>query len=529
MAEAKRIFLIVLDSLGIGAMPDAKEFGDTPDVNTLAHIAGEKDFRADTMRELGLGKIDGVSCIGLPKEKDRRAAVARMTEASPGKDTTIGHWEIAGIISDAPLPTFPDGFPEDVLRAVSEATGRGILCNEPYSGTQVIHDYGRAHIATGDLIVYTSADSVFQIAAHEEIVPVSELYEICEKARAILTGKNGVGRVIARPFVGEYPNYTRTANRHDYSLLPPADTVLDAIKSAGMDTIAVGKITDIFAGKGITETIRTKSNDDGMRVTDEMVEKDFTGLCFVNLVEFDSHFGHRNDPAGYAAAIAKFDTWLADFLPKLRPDDVLMITADHGCDPTDASTDHTREYTPLLIVGDKIRAIDLGTRSSFADIAATAADLLGVSFTGEGTSFMQDILRREVTDTELTEAAKHAMTGAYAPYSGYKVGAALLTSDGTVYTGCNIENASYGATVCAERTAVFSAVADGASSISAIAIVGGKDGVITDFASPCGICRQVLSEFSAADTRVILHDGNMTKTYTLKELLPLSFGADNLT
>ena len=528
MADAKRVFLIVLDSLGIGAMPDAEKFGDTADVNTLLHISGEKSFRAGTMRELGLGKIDGVSYIGLPEKAGRRAAVARMTESSPGKDTTIGHWEIAGIISDAPLPTFPDGFPEDVLQAVSEATGRGILCNEPYSGTQVIHDYGRAHIATGDLIVYTSADSVFQIAAHEDVIPVPELYEICEKARAILTGKNGVGRVIARPFVGEYPNYTRTANRHDYSLLPPQDTVLDAIKSAGLNTIAVGKITDIFAGKGVTETIRTKSNDDGMRVTDELIDKDFTGLCFVNLVEFDSHFGHRNDAAGYAAAVAKFDAWLADFLPKMRPDDVLMITADHGCDPTDVSTDHTREYTPLLIVGDKIRAVNLGTRASFADIAATAAELLGVDFTGEGESFAKEILRNDPTSGDLIEAAQLAMTGAYAPYSNYKVGAAVLTANGNVYTGCNIENASYGATVCAERTAIFRAVADGEREITAIAIVGGKDGVITDFAYPCGICRQVLAEFGTRTTRILLHNGCDTLSTNLATLFPHAFGADSL-
>ncbi len=529
MAEAKRIFLIVLDSLGIGAMPDAEAFGDTSYVNTLAHIAGEETFHADTMRALGLGKIDGVSSVGLPHTAGKRAAVARMTEASPGKDTTIGHWEIAGIVADNALPTFPNGFPDEVLNALSEATGRRILCNEPYSGTQVIHDYGRTHIATGDLIVYTSADSVFQIAAHEDVIPVAELYEICEKARAILTGKNGVGRVIARPFIGEYPNYTRTANRHDYSLVPPADTVLDAIKNAGMDTVAVGKITDIFAGRGITETIRTKNNDDGMRVTDEVAARDFTGLCFVNLVEFDSHFGHRNDPTGYAAALTKFDAWLADFLPKMRPDDVLMITADHGCDPTDTSTDHTREYTPLLVVGDKIRAVNLGTRKTFADIAATAAELLGVDFAGEGTSFAKEILQCEVTDEELIDAAKHAMTGAYAPYSLYKVGAAVLTADGNVYTGCNVENASYGATVCAERTAILRAVANGERKIAAVSVVGGKDGVITDYAPPCGICRQVISEFGTPETRIVLHNGLNSKSYPLTELLPLSFGSKNLT
>jgi len=528
MADIKRIFLIVLDSLGIGALPDAKDFGDTPEVNTLLHIADQPGFSADTLRNLGMGRMDGVRWLGHPQKDGRRAAVARMGEKSPGKDTTVGHWEIGGIVSDAPLPVFPEGFPPEVLEAVSAATGRGILCNEPYSGTKVIHDFGRAHIATGDLIVYTSADSVFQIAAHEDVIPPAELYEICEKARAILKGKYGVGRVIARPFIGEYPNYTRTANRHDYSLTPPADTVLDALSGAGLDTIAVGKITDIFAGRGITRSIRTKNNDDGMRVTEEIAGEDFTGLCFVNLVEFDSHFGHRNDPLGYAAALARFDTWLHGFLPRLRPDDVLMITADHGCDPTDESTDHTREYAPLLIAGDKIRPVNLGTRSSFADIAATAAELLGVSFTGEGVSFAEEILIRPVSDETLIGEAVHAMGDAYAPYSSYKVGAALLTDDGRIYTGCNVENASYGAAVCGERTAIVKAVSDGARGITAIAVVGGKDGVITDFAPPCGICRQVLSEFCTGDARVILYNGKETQVHRFADLLPLSFGKEKL-
>ncbi len=528
MADAKRVFLIVLDSLGIGALPDAADFGDGNTVNTLKHIADQPGFSAETMRELGLGRIDGVSYIGMPQKPGRRAAVSRMRERSKGKDTTIGHWEIAGIVSEAALPTFPQGFPEEVLEAISAATGRGILCNEPYSGTKVIHDFGRAHIATGDLIVYTSADSVLQIAAHEEVIPPEELYEICKKARAILTGKYGVGRVIARPFVGEFPNYTRTAGRHDYSLDPPAETLLDAVTSAGLESIAVGKITDIFAGRGVTKTILTKSNDEGMRVTDELVNSDFTGLCFVNLVEFDSHFGHRNDAPGYAAAVARFDRWLKDFLPKLRKDDVLILTADHGCDPTDESTDHTREHTPMLMVGEKIRPVNLGTRGSFADIAATAADLLGVPFTGEGVSFYEDVITRPVTDEALVEAAVSAMQGAYAPYSGYKVGAAVCTADGMIYTGCNIENASYGATVCAERTAMLKAVSDGARNFTAIAIVGGKNGVITGTAAPCGICRQVLTEFCGGNTRVLLYDGTDITAHQLAALLPLSFGPQNL-
>ncbi len=528
MAETKRVFLIVLDSLGIGALPDAKAFGDSEDANTLLHIADQPGFSVDTLRNLGMGRIDGVHWLGHPQNPGRRAAVARMRERSAGKDTTVGHWEIGGIVSDAPLPVFPNGFPSEVLEAVSAATGRGILCNEPYSGTKVIHDFGRAHVATGDLIVYTSADSVFQIAAHEDVIPPAELYEICEKARAILTGKHGVGRVIARPFIGEYPNYTRTANRHDYSLTPPADTVLDAVSKAGLDTIAVGKITDIFAGRGITRSIRTKNNDDGMRVTAEIAGEDFTGLCFVNLVDFDSHFGHRNDPLGYAAALARFDEWLSNFLPSLKENDVLMITADHGCDPTDESTDHTREYTPLLVVGDKIRPVNLGTRGSFADIAATAAELLGVPFTGEGVSFAEEIRIRPISDEMLIEEAVHAMGNAYAPYSHYKVGAALLTDDGQIYTGCNVENASYGAAICAERTAVSRAVADGVQAITAIAVVGGKNGTITECAPPCGICRQVLSEFCTADARVILWDGKTVQAHRFADVLPLSFGRDKL-
>lgn len=416
-----------------------------------------------------------------------------------------------------------------MLEAISAATGRGILCNEPYSGTKVIHDFGRAHVATGDLIVYTSADSVLQIAAHEEVIPPAELYEICQKARAILTGKHGVGRVIARPFIGEFPNYTRTAGRHDYSLEPPAETLLDAVAAAGLETVAVGKITDIFAGRGVTKTILTKSNDEGMRVADELADSDFTGLCFVNLVEFDSHFGHRNDAPGYAAALARFDRWLADFLPKLKEDDVLILTADHGCDPTDESTDHTREHTPMLMVGDKIRPVNLGTRGSFADIAATAAALLGVPFTGEGVSFYEDVIAHPVTDEALVEAAVSAMQSAYAPYSGYKVGAAVCTANGLIYTGGNIENASYGATVCAERTALLKAVSDGARDFSAIAVVGGKDGVIRKIASPCGICRQVLAEFCGGNTRVLLYDGDGITERRLQDLLPLSFGPQNLT
>ena len=371
-------------------MEDAEAFGDGAEVNTLGNIAKSERFHIPTLTALGLGRIDGITAV---PPSGKKSAVARMTEKSLGKDTTIGHWEIAGLVSDTPLPTFPNGFPEQILDALSRKTGRGILCNKPYSGTEVIKDYGQQHLATGDLIVYTSADSVFQIAAHEEILPPEALYGVCRKARDLLTGPYAVGRVIARPFVGEYPNFTRTANRHDFSLLPPRDTLLDALEAAGLSTVAVGKITDIFGGRGITDSVYTKSNEEGLLATDEWCRRDFAGLCFVNLVEFDSHYGHRNDRDGYAAALSRFDTWLSGFLPRLRPEDVLLITADHGCDPTDESTDHTREYTPLLIAGDSVRPVNLGTRRTFADIAATIADLLGISFRGDGSSFAKEILR----------------------------------------------------------------------------------------------------------------------------------------
>jgi len=524
---AKRVFLMVLDSCGIGAEPDYADFGDLADNNTFRHIAAHPDFRADTVRRLGMGRMDGVTWLGA--EGPQIAAVARMRERSRGKDTTIGHWEIAGAISPEPLPTYPDGFPQEILDAFSAATGRGVLCNKPYSGTQVIHDYGREHIATGDLIVYTSADSVFQIAAHEDVVPVEQLYEYCRAARRILTGRHGVGRVIARPFVGEYPNYTRTGRRRDFSLEPPKETVLDALKAAGRDVIAVGKITDVFAGRGITRSVEAHNNDEGMAATDRLVEEDFDGLCFINLVDFDSSYGHRNNVAGYARAFAAFDGWLDGFLPKLRPDDVLMITADHGCDPADVSTDHTREYTPLLIVGDTIRPTNVGTRPTFSDIAATVAELLGVAWSGDGVSFAAEITKRTVSDEELLDAARAAMTGAYAPYSGYQVGAALCTAGGTIYTGCNVENAAYGATICAERTAVLSAVAAGEREFSAIAVVGGRKGKIEDFAPPCGSCRQVLREFTdPASFRIVLSNGSETVSRTLEELLPASFGPAHL-
>ena len=322
-------------------------------------------------------------------------AYGRMAEKSRGKDTTIGHWELAGVISPQPMPTFPHGFPEDFIKAFEEKTGRKVLCNKPYSGTEVIKDYGREQKETGGLICYTSADSVFQIAANEADVPVEELYHICEEAREMLQGPElGVGRVIARPYVGEYPNYTRTSNRHDFSLKPPKKTLLDYIEAAGLASIGVGKIYDIFAGQGITEMVRNKSNTDGMNHTLDYAAKDFNGLCFVNLVDFDMLYGHRNDVDGYANALTEFDVQLRQLLPLLRPDDLLFITADHGCDPSTPSTDHSREHVPMLAYGQKIKpGVNIGTRSTYADLAATVAEYLGVTAEIAGESFLNEILK----------------------------------------------------------------------------------------------------------------------------------------
>ena len=387
----KRIFLIVLDSCGCGAMPDSPSFGDVG-VHTLRSCAKSEKLHIPNLLKAGLGNIEGLSFLGTTDAPT--AAYCRLAEKSMGKDTTIGHWEISGLISPHPLPTYPDGFPDELLKPFREATGRGILANAPWSGTEVIDAFGEEHQKTGDLIVYTSADSVFQIAAHEELVPPEQLYEYCRIARKLLTGKHGVGRVIARPFIGEPGSYKRTANRHDFSLEPPGKTLLDALQEQGLASIGVGKIYDIFAGRGVTEHVYNKSNADGMNHTTGYAKQDFNGLCFVNLVDFDMQFGHRRDIDGYAAALSEFDAWLGEFMQELGPDDVVMITADHGCDPGyTATTDHTREYVPLLVLGDKVKPTDLGTRDSFADIAATIADLLQVDYETPGTSFSADILK----------------------------------------------------------------------------------------------------------------------------------------
>lgn len=365
----KRVFLIVLDSVGIGEMPDAADYGDAGS-NTIRAVASSPYFSMPNMRKLGFFNIDGVE-IG-EKEKNPAGSFARMTEVSKGKDTTIGHWEIAGIISNSPLPTYPDGFPQEILDEFTKRTGRGVLCNKPYSGTDVIRDYGEEHMKTGKLIVYTSADSVFQVAAHEDVVPVETLYEYCKIAREILTGENGVGRVIARPFVGTPGSFTRTVRRHDFSLQPPKVTMLDQLCGHGYDVRSVGKIIDIFAEKGIKEYVRTTGNEDGINKTIAYMKQDFEGLCFTNLVDYDMLYGHRNDVEGYAKALTYFDERLPELIAAMRDEDILMIMADHGCDPSTPSTDHSREYTPLVMYGKPIRAgVNYGTRGCFSDIAAT--------------------------------------------------------------------------------------------------------------------------------------------------------------
>lgn len=386
----KRVFLIVLDSVGIGEAPDAEKYGDVGS-NTIRAISKSEYYDINTMRKMGIFNIDD---IGFETPVDNpTSAYCKLQEQSCGKDTTSGHWEIAGLISNEPFPTYPDGFPEAIIQEFTKRTGREVLCNKPYSGTEVIKVYGKEHMATGSLIVYTSADSVFQIAAHEKVVPLEKLYEYCRIAREILTGENAVGRVIARPFDGKYPDFYRTKNRHDFSVNPPKNTMLDDLKQAGKDVLAVGKISDIFAGSGITEKYFTKDNNEGMEKTFELVDKDFEGLCFVNLVDFDMLYGHRNDVDGYAKAYTEFDKWLETFLPKLREDDILMITADHGCDPSTPSTDHSREYVPLLIYGNKIIPKNLGIRKTYSDIGKTIEEYFGINSDISGESFLKQIIK----------------------------------------------------------------------------------------------------------------------------------------
>lgn len=403
----KRVFLIVLDSVGIGAMPDAHNYQDEGS-NTIFSASTSDEFYMPNMKRLGFFGIDGMKIqtqvirngeilnknTWIFSRERPDATVARMQEASNGKDTTTGHWEIAGIISKQPFPTFPSGFPKELIKEFELQTNRKVLCNKPYSGTEVIKDYGKEHMETGALIVYTSADSVFQIAAHEEIVPIEQLYQYCEIARKLCQGKYGVGRVIARPFEGEFPNWKRTARRHDYSLKPTRNTILDILKENSKDVIAIGKIYDIFAGQGITKTIRTTNNKEGIEATIACTKQNFEGICFTNLVDFDMLYGHRNDIEGYARALSYFDQRLPELLEGLKKDDIMIITADHGCDPGTKSTDHSREYTPLIVYGNQIKkGYNLGTRKSFSDIGATILDYFDLSDYKEidGRSFLQNI------------------------------------------------------------------------------------------------------------------------------------------
>ena len=386
--KTKRIFIMVMDSFGIGGAEDAARFGDSGS-DTLRSLIKTGVFHAPTLASLGLFHIDGVD--RSPAKAEPIGAYGRVCEQSEGKDSTIGHWEIAGIRSDEPLPTYPNGFPREIIDEFECQTGRKVICNKPYSGTDVIRDYGEEHLRTGALIIYTSVDSVMQIAAHTDVVSTDELYLACEKARKILTGEHCVGRVIARPFTGEWP-FKRTSGRHDYSAIPPTKTILDLLKENGYSTVAVGKINDLYAGAGISEAIRTGSNEEGMAVSSAMLEKDFCGLCFVNFVDFDTVYGHRRNAVGYAEAVMKLDSWLAGFIANMRKDDILMITADHGCDPMYRGTDHTRENVPVLVYGKEVKPGNLGVRKSFSDIAATVADIFEIPYGLNGESFKKDLM-----------------------------------------------------------------------------------------------------------------------------------------
>ena len=391
----KRVFVIVLDSFGIGEAADAAAWGDEGS-NTLCACATSQYFVIPNLTQLGLcnihGALESVYTHKLAPIDAPTGAFARLKEESQGKDSTVGHWEMAGVISPKPFPTYPQGFPDEVIKPFEEATGRKVICNLPYSGTKVIRDYGREMVETGALIVYTSADSVFQIAAHEDVVPVEQLYEYCHIAREQLQGAHGVGRVIARPFKGEWP-YKRTRRRHDYSLEPTGTTMLDVLKANGRDVLGVGKIFDLFAGRGTTDHVLTSNNADGIDKTIAWMDRDFDGLCYTNLVDTDMIYGHRNDVDGYAKAISYFDDKLPEMLAKLRDEDLLMITADHGCDPVTPSTDHSREDVPWLIAGPHVRAgADLGVLPTFADLSATVLDYLEAPALETGTSRLSQII-----------------------------------------------------------------------------------------------------------------------------------------
>ncbi|GGE10808.1 phosphopentomutase [Marinithermofilum abyssi] len=391
MKHFDRIALIVLDSVGIGALPDAEKFGDSG-VHTMGHIAETRGLKMPHLAELGLSNIEPIP--GIAPAAQPKAHYGKMAEVSAGKDTTTGHWEIMGIHTSVPFKTYPDGFPKELIQAFEERVGRKVLGNKPASGTAIIDELGEEHMKTGDLIVYTSADSVFQIAAHEEVVPLDELYRICEIARELtLDEKYAVVRVIARPFVGEPGHFTRTPNRRDYSVKPPEPTVMNRLADAGLDSIAIGKISDIYAGEGITQSIKTKDNMDGVDQLLKVLAQPYRGLAFVNLVDFDSKYGHRRDPEGYGQALEEFDQRLPEIMNAIQANDLLIITADHGNDPTYKGTDHTREYVPLFVWSPSLAqaGTSLGVRKTFSDVGATIADNFNIEGTGRGTSFLSEL------------------------------------------------------------------------------------------------------------------------------------------
>lgn len=387
-----RVVLIVLDSVGVGELPDAKEYGDVGS-NTVKNIYKSiKDFSLPNLEKLGLLNIDGFEDI--KKSDNYIGTVAKCNEKSKGKDTTTGHWEISGLVLDKPFPTYPNGFPQDFIREFEKRVGRKTIGNYPASGTEIIKILGKEHVDTGSLIVYTSADSVFQIAAHEEIVPLEELYKICTIAREMLQGEHGVGRVIARPFIGTLDNYTRTVNRKDFSLVPPKDTLLDYVKNNNMEVYAIGKIEDIFVNRGITKSNHTHNNEEGILATIEALKENFKGLIFTNLVDFDMVYGHRNNTQGYGDALKYFDDKLPEIIDNLKDDDVLIITADHGCDPTTESTDHSREYIPLIFYGNSIKENNnIGVLDTFSSIGKTILKMLNIENQIEGESVLGNILK----------------------------------------------------------------------------------------------------------------------------------------
>lgn len=387
-----RVIWIVLDSVGMGELPDAHKYKDTGS-NTLGNISKVLGgLKLTNMEKLGLGNIEGM--MGINKTQDPIGCYARLAETSEGKDTTTGHWEMTGIWLEKAFPTYPEGFPKEIIDAFEKAVGRKVLGNKTSSGTTILDELGEQHMNTGCPIVYTSADSVFQIAAHEEVIPLNKLYEMCQTARDILTGEHAVARVIARPFLGKPGSFTRTPNRKDFSLMPPHDTVLDKLKNSGLNVMAVGKIEDIFLGQGITEAVHTKDNMEGMDETINYMKQDKNGLIFTNLVDFDMKWGHRNDVEAYGKGLEEFDCKLGELISVMKDDDVLFITADHGCDPTAPGTDHTREYVPFLAYGNSLtKCIDLGTRETFADIGQTVAEIFNVEPIKNGKSFLKLIAK----------------------------------------------------------------------------------------------------------------------------------------